>query len=250
VSRDCLREDEVHPYPQGGVDEELVVEGEPCATDSDCREVSFDSLDMLELGAFFLLLAAEEKAREIIADAETEAERIRQEAAREGAALGQNEVRQQVLPSLVAFANAGQALIVFEERLISCHTAQLVRLALDISEKIIQKAVSEDPQIVASTLERAKQEVTNAKRIRISLHPKDVEMLREMRPDLLNIGENRGRTIEVLAAEEVDRGGCRLETEMGIIDATIPVQIQEVRRQLLDEASSKLNPERSVAPST
>jgi flagellar biosynthesis/type III secretory pathway protein FliH len=123
-------------------------------------------------------------------------------------------------------------------------------LALDISEKIIQKAVSEDPQIVASTLERAKQEVTNAKRIRISLHPKDVEMLREMRPDLLNIGENRGRTIEVLAAEEVDRGGCRLETEMGIIDATIPVQIQEVRRQLLDEASSKLNPERSVAPST
>jgi flagellar biosynthesis/type III secretory pathway protein FliH len=205
---------------------------------------------MLELGAFFLLLAAEEKAREIIADAETEAERIRQEAAREGAALGQNEVRQQVLPSLVAFANAGQALIVFEERLISCHTAQLVRLALDISEKIIQKAVSEDPQIVASTLERAKQEVTNAKRIRISLHPKDVEMLREMRPDLLNIGENRGRTIEVLAAEEVDRGGCRLETEMGIIDATIPVQIQEVRRQLLDEASSKLNPERSVAPST
>jgi flagellar biosynthesis/type III secretory pathway protein FliH len=205
---------------------------------------------MLELGAFFLLLAAEEKAREIIADAETEAERIRQEAAREGAALGQNEVRQQVLPSLVAFANAGQALIVFEERLISCHTAQLVRLALDISEKIIQKAVLEDPQIVASTLERAKQEVTNAKRIHVSLHPKDVELLREMRPDLLTIGENGGRTIEIVAAEEVGRGGCRLETEMGVVDATIPVQIQEVRRQLLDEESLKLNPERSVAPST
>ena len=72
-------------------------------------------------------------------------------------------------------------------------------------------------------------------------------MLREMRPDLLRIGEEGGRTIEVVATEEVSRGGCRLETEMGTVDATIPVQIQEVRRQLLDEDCLKLDAEPSVA---
>jgi flagellar assembly protein FliH len=247
VSRDCLRDDEVRPYPQSDVDVEPVLEEESCATEDACRQVAFDSLDMLEWGPFFFLLAAEEKAREIIAHAETEAERMRQQAVCEGVALGQNEARQQALPSMVAFANAGQSLIVFEEQLISHHTAQLVRLALDISEKIIRKAVPEDPHIVASVLERAKREVTNAKQIRIWLHPKDFEMLRELRPDLLRIGEEGGRTIEVVATEEVSRGGCRLETEMGTVDATIPVQIQEVRRQLLDEDCLKLDAEPSVA---
>jgi flagellar assembly protein FliH len=202
---------------------------------------------MFECGPYFLLLAAQEKAREITDHATAQADQIRREAVDQGAAIGQDEARQQLLLSLVAFANAGQALIVFEERLISRHTAQLVRLALDIAEKIIQKAVEEDSQIVASTVERAKREVTDAKEIRIWLHPKDFELLREIRPDLIKIGEEGGRTIEAVAAEEVSRGGCRLETEMGIVDATIPVQIEEVRRQLLDVESPKLNPESSVA---
>jgi flagellar assembly protein FliH len=248
VSRDCLRAEEVRPYPQNDMNDDLVLERGPCAAGDDCREVEFDSFDMFKFGPYFLLLAAQEKAREIIAHAAAEAEQMRHEAARQGAALGRDEARQQLSPSLVAFANAGQALIVFEERLISRHTAQLVRLALDITEKIIQKAVQEDPEIVVSTLERAKREVTDAKQIRIWLHPRDFEVLRELRPDLLKIGEEAGRTIEVVAAEEVSPGGCRLETEIGIVDATIPVQIHEVRRQLLDEESPKLNREPSSAP--
>jgi flagellar biosynthesis/type III secretory pathway protein FliH len=40
--------------------------------------------------------------------------------------------------------------------------------------------------------------------------------------------------IEVLPSEEIARGGCRLETESGVIDATVPTQIDEIRRQLLD----------------
>jgi flagellar assembly protein FliH len=219
---------------------DLALEREPCSASDDCQEVEFDAFNMIEIAPYFLLLAAQEKAREIVAHAAAEAEQICQEAARQGLARGQAEARQQLSSSLVAFANAGQALIVFEERLISGHTAQLVRLALEIAEKIIQKSVQEDSQIVVSTLERAKREVTEAKHIRIWLHPKDVEVLRELRPDLIKIGKEAGRTIEVVAAEEVSRGGCRLETEIGIVDATIPVQTQEVHRQLLDEESPKL----------
>ncbi len=247
VSRDCVRRDEVRPYTQSDVSDEHVPDPEPCATSDDCREIAYDSLDMIECGSYFLLLAAQEKSREIIDHATAQADQIRREAADQGAAAGQDEAKQQLLLSSVAFANAGQALIVFEERLISSHTAQLVRLALDIAEKIIQRAVEEDSQIVASTVERAKREVTDAKQIRIWLHPKDFEVLREVRPDLIKIGEEGGRTIEVVAVEEVSRGGCRLETEMGIVDATIPVQIQELHRQLLDEESPKFNPRLSVA---
>ena len=80
-----------------------------------------------------------------------EAERMRERPRVKEWPLGEMKPGKNCLPSMVAFANAGQSLIVFEERLISRHTAQLVRLALDIAEKIIRKTVQEDPQIVATT---------------------------------------------------------------------------------------------------
>jgi flagellar biosynthesis/type III secretory pathway protein FliH len=70
-------------------------------------------------------------------------------------------------------------------------------------------------------------------------------VLSQLRPDLIKIGSEAGRTVEVLASEEIGRGGCRLETEMGVVDATIPTQLAETRRQLLDEDTPILNGDRS-----
>jgi flagellar biosynthesis/type III secretory pathway protein FliH len=68
----------------------------------------------------------------------------------------------------------------------------------------------------------------------------------------VHLGEEQGRTIEVVSTDEIDRGGCRVETEMGTVDATIPTQLQELRRQLVDGESPQLkaahgNPQ-SVSP--
>jgi flagellar biosynthesis/type III secretory pathway protein FliH len=113
----------------------------------------------------------------------------------------------------------------------------IARLALEIAEKVIGRAVEENPQIVASVLERAKQEVADANRLRIWLHPADHKLLAELRPDLVTVGAASGRVIEVVASEEIGRGGCRLETEMGLVDATLPTQIEEIRRQLLGDGA-------------
>ncbi|HVO94068.1 MAG TPA: FliH/SctL family protein, partial [Terriglobales bacterium] len=96
------------------------------------------------------------------------------------------------------------------------------------------KAVQEDPEIVAGVLERAKHEALDAKQLRIWLHPKDYQVLTDRRPELVRFGSEGGRMIEVFPSEEIARGGCRLETESGVIDATVPTQIDEIRRQLLD----------------
>jgi flagellar assembly protein FliH len=125
-------------------------------------------------------------------------------------------------------------------------------LALEIAEKMTAKAIAEDPEIVASVLERAKREIVDAKQIRIWLHPTDFNVLSELRPDLIRAGDDAGRTIEVAMSESVARGGCRLETESGLVDATIPTQIAEIRRQLLDEddSSKPENHTPSIPPKT
>jgi flagellar biosynthesis/type III secretory pathway protein FliH len=234
VSRDFVKPDEVCLYPQRDL------EGDPFEAKPDppgeveYGSFEFDSLDGIELAPVMLLSAAQERARQIIADAERQAAELREKTLRENAEQGREEAKKELMPALVAFADAGQSLIVFEEQLVARHTPHLVELALAIAEKVIGKAIEEDPGITASILERAKQEIIDAKRIRIWLNPADHRILAELRPDLVKLGAENGRTIEVVACEEVGRGGCRLETESGLVDATIPTQMDEIRRQLLE----------------
>jgi flagellar assembly protein FliH len=200
------------------------------------RKVELESLDLVQLGPYLLSLAAQERADAVITQAQTAVEQIRHEALEQGAAQGREQAKQELLPALVAFADAAQALIVFEEQLISRSTPHLVELALEIAEKIVGRAIRQEPEIVAAILARAKHEVADAKQIRIWLHPADFKLLSEMRPDLVRMGEEAGRKIDVAAAEEISRGGCRLETEIGLIDATVPTQLDEIRRQLLNDS--------------
>jgi flagellar assembly protein FliH len=236
MGRDRLKEGDVRPYVQS-------LNGESDAGLADrrgslsYRQVQLESLDLIQLGPYLLSLAAEERAQDVVTQAQAQVEEIRNEALRQGTAQGREQATQEILPSLVAFADAAQALIVFEERLISRYTGQIVQLALEIAEKIIGQTMHQDPQMVESVLERAKREVADARQIRIWLHPTDFQLLAEARPDLVKMGDEAGRKIDVAASEEISRGGCRLETEIGLVDATIPTQLDEIRRQLLGESS-------------
>jgi flagellar biosynthesis/type III secretory pathway protein FliH len=233
MARDRLTEVDVCPYVAG--DDGAASSGAAAAQSTECRAVELESLDLLNLAPFLLLLAAQEKAQEILADAQAQVEQIHADAAVQGLALGREEARQDLLPALAAFASAGQTLLAFEARMIERYTPQLVRLALEIAEKIIGKSVVNDPQITTSILARAEREVGEAKRLRIYLHPADYSALAEFAAELVQIGSQRGRQIEVVAAQDIGRGGCRLETDIGTVDATVPVQLAEIRRQLLDE---------------
>jgi flagellar biosynthesis/type III secretory pathway protein FliH len=247
LARDRLKDEEIRPYPQTELGGETSPSSQQADTDG-AAEIAFDSVDLAGIAHWLLLCSTEEKARETLAAAYTEAEQIRQDAARQGAVKGREDAEREVLPSTVAFGDAGQGLIVLEEQLVSRYTPHMVRLALEIAERVIGHAVEAAPEIAASILERAKREVVDARQVRVWLHPEDHKVLSELRPDLMKVGSEAGRTIEVLASEEIGRGGCRLETEIGVVDATIPTQLAEVRRQLLDEDTPVLNGDRSPLP--
>ena len=234
VARDGVNAEEVHLYRQADLNDNPIAPGASGNADMACRGFEFESLDALEIAPWLILLSAQEKAREIVAAAALEAEQLRQEASRESAAAGRAQALTELMPSLVAFADAGQSLIVFEEQLISRCAPQIVDLALEIAAKVIGKAVDADAEIVVAVLERAKHETVDAKHLRIWLNPTDYRLLADLRPDLVKTGSAGGRTIEIVGADEIRRGGCRLESESGIVDATLPTQIDEIRRQLLE----------------
>lgn len=238
LTRDRLHAADVIPYRQDGQEAASVGEKD-VAISNGCRDIELESLDLVRLGPYLLNLVATEKAETLVNEARAEAEKLREQSRLEGVAEGRDEGKREALPSAVALANAGQALIVFEEQMITRYAPELARLALEIAEKIVHRAVAVEPEIVASVLERARREVVDACRIRIRLNPADHGLLAEMRPDLLTLGNDEGRIIEVVSDCELSRGGCRLETEIGVVDATVPTQIAEIRRQLVDEEAPK-----------
>jgi flagellar assembly protein FliH len=238
LARDRLQAADVLPYRQDDQAKEPSSEAAQ-ASSAGYRDIELDSLDLINLGPYLLLSEVQAKAEAMMQRARDEAETLREQARLEGASQGREEAKQDAMPSAVAFANAGQALIVFEEQMIARYAPEMVRLALEIAEKIVHRTVTADPEIVAAVLERARREVADARRIRIHLNPADYELLAAMSPDMLTMGRDNGRMIEVVADGEVSRGGSRLETEIGVIDATVPTQIAEIRRQLLDEEGTQ-----------
>jgi flagellar biosynthesis/type III secretory pathway protein FliH len=248
LARDRLNAGDVRPYDSSA---------QICTGDAtEIREwtssgpVELESLDLVKLGPYLLILQAHESAKMLVSSAQAEADMIRQQSRLDGAAQGREEAKEEALPAAVAFANAGQALIVFEQQMIARYTPEMVRLALEIAEKLVHKALAPEPEIVAAVLESARQEVTQARHIRIRLNPQDYELLSEIRPDLLMLGSDAGRVIEVVKDEDLSRGGCRLETEIGVVDATLPTQIAELHRQLLDEESVTKTTDADSIPSS
>jgi flagellar biosynthesis/type III secretory pathway protein FliH len=176
-----------------------------------------------------------QRAEALLAQARAQAEGLRQAAREEGLAQGREEGKQELLVAAAALAEGVEGLIRLERRLVSDLAPNIVRLALEIAEKLVGKAVTEDPEIVASVLERAKKDIPESRCSRIWLHPEDYRLLQGVRPDLL---ENmNGETLQVISSDEIGRGGCRVETDMGTVDATLKTQLEETRDQLLDKTS-------------
>jgi len=239
VDREQTKGWDIRPYPPSDISAPLAAPADRGTAAIDGEE-ELAAVDLSALLPYLLLIAAGEKAQALVAEAEATAQSVRQAAQKEGGERGREEAKQEIMPSLIAFRDAGQALIVFEERLVSRSAPWIASLAVDIAEKVVGQAVEANSEIVASILERAKREVVEAKQLRIWLHPADHTLLAEMHPDLIAVGADPGRKIEVLAAEDIGRGGCRLESEMGLVDATLPTQIAEIRRQLLDDGAPAL----------
>ena len=112
VCGDDLSAQEIRLYAQdddGSAPTEALVDG----AGADCRTIEYDSIDFLDLAPVLALAAAQDQAQAVIAQAHAAAEEILQRARREGAALARAEGREDLLSSLAALAEAGQALLGF-----------------------------------------------------------------------------------------------------------------------------------------
>ena len=192
-------------------------------------EETHDSDASAQLEASQLIEEAEIEAQQILANARNAALQIENQAREAGLAEAQAIIEKQLK---VEVADLRTQLIRSLDELEQLYAAiaarvekDLVRLAIEIARKIVNRAVNTDPD-VAITLARVALE---------RLHPRAVATVR-INPDDFNwVSEHKQQlgnycTIELVADPSIARGGCLVQSDHGDVDARIDHQFAAVER--------------------
>ena len=107
---------------------------------------------------------------------------------------------------------------------------QIVELALAVARRVVHREVSLDRNLMIAIVRVALDRLGESARVTVRLHPEEFEATGAAR-----LAEFAGTDITFAADARVGRGGCRVESDMGMLDAGVDAQIQEIARALLGE---------------
>lgn len=107
----------------------------------------------------------------------------------------------------------------------------MLRLVMAVSEQIVRRAVAADPSVVLAIIENALQVSVRADNYRIRINPVDLEGVTKQKP--LFLASISGlKNISFEADASITPGGCRVDSELGDVDATIETQLESIREAL------------------
>jgi flagellar assembly protein FliH len=125
-----------------------------------------------------------------------------------------------------------EELTTLREQMIHQTERQMVQLALAIARRVVYREVSLDQDLLVAMARVALERLGEHAQVTVRLNPEDFEATAAARA-----AQWTGTHVTVVADARVGRGGCRLESEFGAIDAGVDAQIQEIARALLGETA-------------
>ncbi len=135
--------------------------------------------------------------------------------------------REEIRQSLAFLSQGLQAMEESHQAYIKEFTEELKYMALDIAERILQKEIQADPKALETMVLELVAEVKNAPWINVEVSEQAKGLAEHLKVQL-NKAE-QGKAIFV-SAKDVPPDTCRIETEDGFIEATLSVQLQQLRQ--------------------
>lgn len=107
----------------------------------------------------------------------------------------------------------------------------VIQLALDMTEKILNKRVEENELELLEMVMGAVQSEKDKKHIHLQISNQLMRLVEQLDKELEPVRERCQSVIKVKAVD-LPPGSCRVETSDGIIDASVFVQLENLREQL------------------
>jgi type III secretion protein L len=101
----------------------------------------------------------------------------------------------------------------------------LAPLALTAVKKIVGKEIEVRPEVILDIVKTALKPVSQHKKITIYVNKEDLERVEEKRQEIKEVFEHL-ETLSIKQRDDVQQGGCIIETEAGIINAQLESQLK------------------------
>ena len=166
--------------------------------------------------------------RNLVSRAQEEASYIKQSAFQEGYNAGLAQAQ----ADMENFRNTIGAFLGAEDRVFQEIAPNILALAMEISEKIIKTEVKSDPQIVLNTiLDILKTLSKNEPKIILRVNPLQVQYIKDTLPEEVRLLGMEAK-LSIISDEAITEGGCIVQTNNGLVDASIEAQLEIVQNAL------------------
>lgn len=149
---------------------------------------------------------------------------------------GKNLAERGLLNVFKSLRTAVEGLHTLREKVMRESEDELIRLIMMVSRKVILREVTQDRNILEAVVQRAIADISERDEIIVHLNPDDYSMVTSSGNEYFRKELVMDR-MQFKADPAVVIGSCRVETEMGTIDASIDSQLEEIFRRLQEERS-------------
>jgi len=126
-------------------------------------------------------------------------------------------------------------LTMLREQMIHQTERQMVQLALAIARRVVQREITLDQDLLVAMARVALDRLGESAQVTVRLNPEDFEATASART-----AQWTGTQVTVVADARVGRGGCRVESDFGTMNAGADAQIQEIARALLGDSAEQV----------
>lgn len=155
----------------------------------------------------------------------------------EGMAAGRQQVQDDFDDAIAVVLNIGQELDNLRQTILANSQSELQALALAIAEKLTRRSVQEQNETIIHTVEEAIRLAISSEEIVVLVNPADYEAIMA-KSDEMRTGVTGLRALTIRADGSIERGGCRLESDNCIVDATLAGQLADIAIALQFETQS------------
>ncbi|NDD91875.1 hypothetical protein EBZ37_07295 [bacterium] len=149
----------------------------------------------------------------------------------DGSASAEAEYREKVRPVFEALNQQVLAFDAVKSDLFAANEAFLVQLVFQVARQVILKELSVDREYVKRLLVHVIEKMGAKDHIRIKVNQKDFEDVEGIK-DFLKAAIPDLRNIQIEGSDELPLGGCKVETDLSRINASIENQLGSIEKVL------------------
>lgn len=146
-----------------------------------------------------------------------------------GIAEGEERALRQLDPVLARLARSIEDLALVRRRLHVEAEHDVVKLAVAIGRRILNRELSVDPEAILGLVHSGLAKLDSRELHTVCVHPADAQRVREELERLA-----LPKRVDVTADPALERGAILFETARGVLDASVNAQFEEIERGLAD----------------